>query len=324
MRGFNAVLRSVTVGMLMALAGQAAAQQAYPNKPIRIITPYVAGGSTSVLARLVGQALTESWGHQVIVDNRGGGDTIIGSDVVAKSPPDGYTILLAGTTLVMNASLYSKLPYDTFKDFAPVAGLTSYEYFLVVHPALPANNLQEFVAYAKSKPGQLNYASTGTTSQLANELFNIMAGTKIQHIPYKGGGQSITDVIAGQVQLTFAPPTNVIGHVKNGRLKGIAVSGKKRLTALPQIPTFAEAGLPGYDVTTWYGLLAPAGTPKEINDKLSAEIARILALPDLRENLDTQGFEPLTATADEFAALMKSDYAKYAKIIKTANIKISD
>ena len=301
MRGFNAVLRSVTVGMLMALAGQAAAQQAYPNKPIRIITPYVAGGSTSVLARLVGQALTESWGHQVIVDNRGGGDTIIGSDVVAKSPPDGYTILLAGTTLVMNASLYSKLPYDTFKDFAPVAGLTSYEYFLVVHPALPANNLQEFVAYAKSKPGQLNYASTGTTSQLANELFNIMAGTKIQHIPYKGGGQSITDVIAGQVQLTFAPPTNVIGHVKNGRLKGIAVSGKKRLTALPQIPTFAEAGLPGYDVTTWYGLLAPAGTPKEINDKLSAEIARILALPDLREKLDTQGFEPLTATADEFA-----------------------
>ncbi len=324
MKAFYAVVRIVTAGVLVALAGPVAAQHDYPVKPVRIITPYVPGGSTSVLARLVGQKLTESWGQQVLVDNRGGGDTIIGTDAVAKSPPDGYTILLAGTTLVMNASLYSKLPYDTFKDFAPIAALTSYEMFLSIHPSLPANNLQEFIAFAKSKPGQLNYASTGTTAQLAAELFNNLAGTKIQHIPYKGGGQSITDVVAGQVQLTFCPPTNVIGHVKNGRLKGIAVSGKKRLSALPQVPTFAEAGLPGYDVTTWYGLFAPAGTPKEIVDKVSAEIARILALPDLKQKLDSQGFDPFIATADEFAAVMKADYAKYAKIIKTANIKVND
>ncbi len=324
MNCFDTAVRMATVGVLMTFVGSVAAQQDYPSKPIRIITPYVAGGSTTVLARLVGQKLTESWGQQVIVDNRGGGDTIIGSDVAAKSPPDGYTILLAGTTLVMNASLYSKLPYDTFKDFAPIAALTSYEIFLSIHPSLPANNLQEFIAFAKSRPGQLNYATTGTTAQLAAELFNNLAGTKIQHIPYKGGGQSITDVVAGQVQLTFCPATNVIGHVKNGRLKGIAISGKKRLSALPQVPTFSEAGLPGYDVTTWYGLLAPAGTPKEIVDKVSAEIARILALPDLKQKLDSQGFDPLIYTADEFAALMKADYAKYAKIIKTANIKLNN
>lgn len=302
----------------------AAAQQAYPTKPIRIITPYAAGGSTSVLARLVGQKLTENWGQQVLVESRGGGDTIIGADAAAKSQADGYTILLIGTTLVMNASLYSKLPYDTFKDFVPIATLTINEHFLVVHPSVPVNNLQELIALAKSKPGRLNYASTGTSTHLSSELFKILTGTKIQHIPYKGGGQSITDMIAGQVDMTFAVPTNVIGHVKNGRLKGIAVSGKKRLSALPQVPTFAEAGMPGFDISSWYGLLAPAGTAKEIIDKLSAEIARMLALPDFKEKLDSQGFAPFVSSADQFAALMTADYAKYANVIKTANIKLEN
>ncbi len=324
MNTFNAVVRVVMVGTLMAIAGAVAAQQTYPSKPIRIITPYAAGGSTSVLARLVGQKLTENWGQQVLVDSRGGGDTIIGADVAAKSPPDGYTILLIGTTLVINASLYSTLPYDTFKDFAPIATLTINEHFLVVHPSVPANNLQELIALAKSKPGQLNYASTGTSTHLSSELFNIVAGTKIQHIPYKGGGQSITDVIAGLVEMTFAVPTNVIGHVKNGRLRGIAVSGKKRLSALPQVPTFTEAGLPRFDISSWYGLLAPAGTPKEVIDKLAAEVARILALPDFKEKLDGQGFAPFVSTSGQFAALMKADSAKFARIIKTANIKMAN
>ena len=324
MKVFNAILRLATIGVLMGLAGPIAAQQDYPIKPIRIITPYAAGGSTSVLARLVGQKLTERWGQQVLVESRGGGDTIIGTDAVAKSPPDGYTILLIGTTLVINANLYSKLPYDTFKDLAPIATLTINEHFLVVNPSVPANNLQELIALAKSKPGQLNYASTGTSTQLSSELFNIVAGTKIQHIPYKGGGQSITDVIGGQVEMTFAVPTNVIGHVKSGKLRGIAVSGKNRLSALPEVPTFAEAGLPSFDIMSWYGLLAPAGTPREIIDKLSAEVAGILVLADFREKLDSQGFAPFVSTSDQLAALMKADSAKYARIIKTANIKVAN
>ena len=324
MKSFTVVARILIAGMLALFAGAAGAQPAYPSKPIRIITPYVPGGSTSVLARLVGQKLTESWGQQVLVDSRGGGNTIIGSDAAAKSTPDGYTLLVAGTTLLINANLYSKLPYDTFKDLAPISALTSLEYFLAAHPSVPANNLQELIALAKSRPGQLNYAATGTTMQVVSELFNILAGTKLQHVPYKGGGQAQTDIVGGQVQLMFAVPSNVISHVKNGRLKGIAVSGKNRLPAAPQVPTFTEAGLPGFDVTSWYALFAPAGTPKEIIDKLAAEAAKMLAQRDFKEKLESQGFEAFPSTPDELAALMRSDYAKYAKIIKAANIKIDD
>ena len=300
----------------------ALAQQAYPGKPIRFICPYPAGGSTSVLARLIGQKLTENWGQQVLVDSRGGGNTIIGTEALAKSAPDGYTISMVDPHLSVNPSLYAKLPYDSIKDFAPVGTLISYENFLVVHPSVPANNLQELIALAKSKPGKLNYATSGVTMQLRSELFNILAGTQIQHIPYKGGGPAVTDLLGGQVDMTFGVPINVISHVKNGKLKGIAVSGKTRLSALPQVPTFTEAGLPGYNVTSWYGVVVPAGTPKEIIQKLSTEIARILVLPDIKEKLDSQGFEPFVSTADEFAALIKEDTTKYARIIKTANIKL--
>jgi len=324
MNAFKAASRVVTIAVLMAVAAPVQAVEDYPNRPIRIITPYAAGGSTSVLARLVGQKLTEDWGQQVLVESRGGGDTIIGTDAAAKSQADGYTLLLNGTTLVMNASLYPKLPYDTFKDLAPIATVTINEHCLVVHPSVPANNLQELIALAKSKPGRLNYASTGTSTHLSSELFNILAGTKIQHIPYKGGGQSITDVIGGQVDMTFAVSSNIISHVKNGRLKGIAVSGKKRLSALPQMPTFAEAGMPDFDISSWYGLLAPAGTAKEIIDKVSAEIARMLALPDFKDKLEAQGFAPFLSSTEQFAALMKANYAKYAAVIKTANIKVND
>ncbi len=320
MKSFGAMARTAVVGVLMALAGAAAAQQAYPVKPIRFILPYAAGGNTSVLARLIGQKLTESWGQQLIVDNRAGGNTIIGTEALTKAPPDGYTILMTTAT----HTILNPVPYDPIKDFAPVATLTSSEKVLVIHPSLPANNLREFIALAKSKPGELNYSSPGAggVQHLAGELFNLLAGVKMQHIPYKGGGQAVTDLIAGEVQLSFQNSIAVIAHIKSGRLRGIAVSGETRLASLPQIPTFTEAGLPGFGVNTWFGILAPAGTPKEIIDKLSKEIARILNLPDIRHRLAALEMYPFISTPEQFAALMKADMAKYAKVIKAANIQL--
>jgi len=322
MKGFDGVLRMVAVGVLIGLAGSVAAQQAYPNKPIRFILPYAAGGNTSVLARLVGQKLTESWGQQLIVDNRAGGNTIIGTEALTKSPPDGYTILMTTAT----HTILTPVPYDPIKDFASVATLTRSEKVLVIHPSLKAGNLREFIALAKSKPGELNFSSpdAGGVQHLAGELFSLMAGVKLQHIPYKGGGQAVTDLIGGQVQLSFQNSIAVLGHVKTGKLRALAVSGENRLASLPQVPTFTEAGLPGFGVSTWFGILAPAGTPKEIIDKLSAEIARILNTPDIRERLAALEMYPFISTPDQFAALMKADMAKYAKVIKDANIKLEN
>ncbi len=323
MKGFKAVGRMVIVGVLMGFVGSVAAQQAYPSKTIRIIVPYPPGGTTSPLARLVGQKLTNSWGQQVLVDNRGGGNTIIGTETLAKSAADGYTLIQVTSSHCIIPNLLST-PYDAVKDFAPVATLVSTELILVVHPSVPADDLRAFIAYAKSKPGELNFSSpsSGGPGHLAGELFNIMAGVKIQHIPYKGGGQAITDLIGGYVQLMFANAANVIAHVKNGKLKALAVTGQTRMAGLPEVPTYAEGGLPSYDPKGWMGILAPAGTPKAIVDRLSTEIARILIMPDTKEKLDSQGFEPFISTPAQLAALMKADMARYAKIIKTANIKL--
>ena len=325
MKGINAVVRAATVGMLMAIAGSVAAQQDYPNRMIRFITPYPPGGSTTALSRLVGQKLAQSWGQQVLIDNRPGGNTMIGTDNVAKSAPDGYTILLAGNTQLVN-SILLRPPYDIFKDFAPVTIIASTNYILVVNPALPVNNLQEFIAYAKARPGQLNVASvaSGSSQHLMGELFNIISGIKMQHIPYKGGAQGITDLMGGQVQASFSNAINVISHVKNGRLKGLAVTGAKRLPVLPQLPTYAEGGLPGYDPKNWQGILAPAGTPKVIVEKISAEVAKILTMPDIKETLANLGAEPFHATPEQMAAQMKSDYAESAKVISVANIKVEE
>lgn len=320
MKPFNAMLRIVLFVMLAAAAYSAFAQLTYPNKPIRFILPYAAGGNTSLLARLIGQKMTENWGQQLIVDNRAGGNTIIGTEALAKSPPDGYTILMTTAT----HTILSPVPYDPINDFAPVATLTSSEKVLVIHPSLPANNLREFIALAKSRPGQLNFSSPGAggVQHLAGELFNLIAGVKLQHIPYKGGGQAVTDLIGGQVQLSFQNSIAVLGHVRTGKLRAIAVSGETRLPSLPQVPTFAEAGLPGFGVNTWFGILAPARTPREIIDKLATEFARILNLPDIREKLAALEMYPLVSTPDQFAALMKADMAKYAKVIKAANIEL--
>lgn len=310
--------------VLLALAGPALAEQAYPVKPIRFVVPFPPGGSTDPLARLVGQKLTEAWGQQVIVDNRPGGATVIGTEVVAKSAPDGYTILLAASTHVINSLLMHNLPYDSFKDFTPVANLIKSEFILVLHPGVPANNLHEFIALAKSSPGKLNYATAGNANpnHLAGELFNMMAGVKMQAVPYKGGGPAIADLIGGQVQVLFSVLYSVIPQIKAGKLKAIAVARETRLSSLPQVPTFAEAGLPGFDPKSWQGIIAPAGTPKATIDKLAGEIGKILAQREVSEKLINQGTEPYYLGPEQFAALMQSDSARIAKIVKAANIKL--
>jgi len=325
MQSFKAPVRTMIAVLMLGIAGSGAAQQTYPSKPIRFITPYAPGGATDVIARLTGQKLSEAWGRPVVVENRAGGNTVIGTEVVAKSAPDGHTIILVGTTHVANASLV-KTSYDAIRDFATVSTVTSNETVLVVHPSVPANTLQEFVALAKSRPGQLNYAtsSTGGPTHLPAELFNMLAGIRTQQIPYKGGGPAMSDLLGGQVHMVFAIPSNVVAHVKSGKLKGIVVSGDTRLAALPQVPTAAEAGLPGFDAKNWYGILAPAGTPAPIIQKMSAEISRILVLPDVKEKLMSLGMDPFYSTPEQFAAMMKADLATYARIIKTANIKMDN
>ena len=318
-----ALARRITVGIVLGLAASAGAQQVYPAKPIRIISPYPPGGTTDILARLVGPKLTESWGQPVIVDNRPGGNTIIGSEAMVKSPPDGYTLLCILTSHVIVPNL-APTPYDAVKDFAAVATIANAQLVLVVHPSLPARNLQQLIALAKAKPGQLNYASggSGTVTHLAGEFFNIQAGIKTQHIPYKGSAQALTDTIGGQVHLYFSPPIVALPHIRSGRLRAITLSGDTRLAVLPELRTASESGVKGFVVNTWYGFLAPAATPRTIIDKLSAEIARVLTMPDIREKLSSQGMDPFISTPDQFAALIKTDLAKFTRIIKNANIKL--
>lgn len=308
--------------MLMAFAGSALAQLPYPNKPIRIISSNPPGGGTTIIGRLVGQLLTESWGQPVLLDNRPGGNGFIGGEAVRKSPPDGHSIMVMTTTHIISPLLFAA-PYDPIKDFAAVASLTKSELLLVVHPSVPSNNLREFIALARTKPGLLNYGSSGAgaITRLAAAFFEILTGTSMQNIPYKGTGQAMIDLLGGQIQVSFSVPAPAIPHVLTGKLKAIAVSGESRLSALPQVPTLTEAGLPGFDVSFWYGFIAPAGTPKPIIDKLSTEIARILAMPDTREKIVALEMDPFISTPEQFAALLKADMAKFAKIIQTANIK---
>ena len=323
MKALSVVARMMALGVLLTLAGSAAAQQDYPNRVIRFITPYAPGGTTTIIARLVGQKLTESWGQQVLIDNRPGGNTFIGNDAVAKAPPDGYTILLASGSHVL-APLLLKAPYDPIKDFAPVATIATTEYILLLHPSVPCNNLKEFIAYAKSRPGELNYATpgAGVPQHLAHEILNLLAGIKTEHIPYKGAGPALTDLLGGQVQLYFSTTVTAIPHINTGKLKAMAITGEKRMSAVPNVPTFAEAGLPGsFKTGGYYGILAPSGTPKPIVDKLSAEVAKYLAQPDLQEKLISNGMTPYIANAEQYAALLKDGLATNAMIIKKANIK---
>ena len=325
MRSCTVLAGMLSVAALAAFSGALAADQNYPNKPIRWVTPYAPGGSTSALSRLVGEKLSETFGRPVIIDNRPGANTMIGAEAVAKAAPDGYTILLGGNSQIVLA-LLMKPPYDVFRDFAPVTILAKTNYILVVNPALPANNLQEFIAYAKARPGQLNVASvsSGSSQHLMGELFGILTGVKMKHIPYKGGAQGITDLMGGHVQASFSNALNVIPHIKNGRLKGLAITGEKRAVAVPQVPTYAEAGLPNYDPKNWQGILAPARTPRAIVMRLSDETAKIVAMPDISEKLVNSGMEPYHTGPEKMAAQMKADYAETARVIKTANIKMEE
>ncbi len=316
------VSRLWVAGALLFIAGAASAQPDYPNKPIRIISPNAPGGGTTILARLVGQKLTESWGKSVVVDNRPGGNGVIGGETLARSSPDGYTFMVITTTHIITPLLLPT-PYDAINDFAAVATIGSSEQLLVVHPSVPANNLQELIALAKAKPEQMNYASSGggSSTHLAGELFNMVAGVKIRHIPYKGSGPALIDLIGGHVQMYFGPPSNVVPHVQSGRLKAVAVGGGTRLPILPRVPTFTEAGLANVDIKQWWGILAPAGTPKLIIDKLSNETAKILGMLDIKEKLADLGMDPFVLTPSQFTALMRANTEMFGNIIKTANIQ---
>ncbi|MES3004153.1 MAG: tripartite tricarboxylate transporter substrate binding protein [Pseudomonadota bacterium] len=299
------------------------AQGAFPTKPMRIVVPFPPGGSVDPLARLIGQKMGETFGQQVIVDNRPGGNTVIGTEYAAKSPADGYTLLLTASSHVTNPQL---LPtnYDPIKDFTPVATVSTTDMILVTNASVPANNLKEFIALAKAKPGQLNFSSAGSgnPNHLAGELLNMMAGIKTTHVPYKGGGPAITDLVGGQVQFSMGSPIIVMPFIRSGKLKPLAVSSPQRMALLPDVPTMAEAGLPGYEVRIWYGLLAPAGTPKEIVTKIANEVNRIMALPEMKTMLDTAGMGRYTTTHEQFEAVLKSDMDKFGKIIKAANVKL--
>ena len=301
------------------------AQAAYPSRPIRWITPYPPGGSTTALSRLIGQKLMERWGQNVIIDNRPGGDTIIGTEVAARSAPDGYTLLLAGNSSIV-VTLTHKTPYDILKDFAPITIIAKTNYVLVINPATPAANLKEFIAFAKAKPGALNVASvaSGSSQHLMGELFSILTGVKMQHIPYKGGAAGLLDLMGGRVQASFSNSINVISHIKAGKLRGLAVTGDQRIPSLPEVPTYAEAGLPEYQPKNWQGVIAPAGTPRDIVTKLSDEIRKILALPDIIKTLDNAGMDPWGATPQQMAEEMRASRAEVVKIIKSANLKFDE
>jgi tripartite-type tricarboxylate transporter receptor subunit TctC len=323
--GFSFAARVLITGWLACAAGSSLAQD-FPTRPIRFIVPYDPGGNTTILARIAGERMAQSLGQQVLVDNRPGGNTVIGSELMVRAAPDGHTILLVTSTHVISPILNPKLPYDSVKDFAPVATLARTDLILAGSNTLPANNLQELVALAKAKPGALNAASTGTggITHLASEYFNIVTGIKTQHVPYKGTGLVLTDMVGGQVQLFFAPPAALIPFIKAGKLKGLAVTTENRMTALPGVPTFAEAGVPAYDLKSWYGVLAPAATPRRLIDRLSGEIGKTLALPEVRKTMVAQDMDPFISTPDQFATLMTAESAKFARIIKTAGIKLSD
>ncbi len=320
---FRVVVRIASIAFLAAVASAAMAQQAYPVRPVRYIVPFPPGGSTDPMARMMAAKLTERWGQSVIVDNRPGGNTIIGTQVLAKATPDGYTIGWVGPSFFSTPSLIPNLPYDTLKDFVGVTTIARARSLLVIHPSVPANNLQELIALVKSKPGQLNFGSSGigTNVHLAGELFKIVTGTDIHHIPYKGSGPLSTDLLAGRVEMSFQVPITVISFINGGKLRPIAVSGDTRLPPLPHVPTFSEAGLPGYGLTSVNGIIAPARTPRQVIGKISSEVTAILAMPDTLEFLAKQGAEPLVSTPEQTTALIKEELARYAKIIKGAGIK---
>jgi len=298
--------------------------QAYPSKPIRYIVPFPAGGGQDLVVRALATRMGEALGQTVIVDNRPGAATMVGAELAAKSPPDGYTVFNgSNTTLAINPNLYSKVPYDPIKDFVAVTQIASLPNLLVVHPSLPVRTVKELAALARNRPGQLNYGSsgTGTPAQLAGVMFGDEAHAKLVHVPYRGSSQALTALISGETQMMFGSMTSTLPFVKSGRLRAIAVTGAKRSLAAPEVPTVAEAAFPGFEAVTWYGLFVPAGTPAAIVSKLNAEVVKILRAPDFRDWLVAQGADSVGSTPDELAAFVKTELVKYAKIVKDSGMR---
>jgi tripartite-type tricarboxylate transporter receptor subunit TctC len=319
---FNYALRAVLA--VAVLGSTHAAAQAYPDKTVRMIVPFGAGGPADLFARYLGQRLQEPFGQTFLIENRPGAGSIIGTDAAAKSPADGYTLLVMSNTHTVNESLLTKKPFALMKDFVPVAPINSSDLLLVVHPSLPAKSVKQLIALAKAKPGGLNYASsgTGTPYHMAGELFKSLAQVNIVHIPHKSSGDARTSVMSGQVEMMIDAITTMLPIAKSGRVRALATTGKKRSAIAPDLPTIAEAGVPGYETTIWLGIVAPTGTPKAITEKLNAEITKIVSRADVIKAWSAQGAVPMTMTTAQFEKYLIGDIAKWAKVVKSAGIRV--
>lgn len=319
-------LCTFVVGIASLFAGDVVAQSTaeitYPAGPIKIIVPYSPGGGGDIVARLIGLKLMDAWGQSVVIENRAGGGTIIGTDYVAKAPPDGYTILLTTSVIAVNMHLYRKLPYDTERDFAPLTVLLNAPNVLLVHPSLPARTVREFIALAKAKPGELNYGSSGNggTGHLAMEMLKLNTGIDITHIAYKGGGPALIALLSGEIPVLFNNIIAAVPQVKAGRLRALGVTTLRRSSSLPLVPTIAEAGVPGFEVAVWFGLFAPARTPVSIIRKISTEVGRIVKLPDVQARFSSEGAEPASNTPEEFAAQIRTEISHWGRVVKAARI----
>jgi len=319
MLGTLSMLMRGALPMLIAVGAAAG----YPDHPIRFVVPVAAGGGNDIVARLLAQKLTDAWGQSVVVDNRPGAATAIGAEIVAKAIPDGYTIMLTSVSFAINAGMRKQLPFDPVRDFATITQVARVPQIMVVNPAVPATTLAEFIALAKAKPGQLNYASagTGSSTHLAMELFMDMTGTKLNHVPYKGTAPGLTDVIAGHVQITFdaIPPT--LPHVKSGRVRALAIGGTQRFPTLPDVPTLAEAGLPNYTFQSWFGIFAPARTPEAVVRTLNRELVRIIALPETRKAFVELGIGPVGTSPEDFGKYLRAEIARWSDVMRAHNIR---
>jgi tripartite-type tricarboxylate transporter receptor subunit TctC len=320
----NRSLCRLLASLTVALSALPVHAQGYPNKPVRIIVPFAAGGPADIYARVLGQRLTDTLGQSFIVENRPGAGSVIGTDAVAKSPPDGYTLLMMSNTHTTNESLIPNKPYELMRDFVPVAPVNYSDLVMVIHPSVPANTLKEFLDLAKAKPKGLNYASSGpgTPYHMAGELFKAMAGVDIVHVPYKGSSGARTDILGGQVQMMFDAIPTMAPNVRSGKVKALATTGTVRSTVLPEVPTVAEAGVPGYEATIWLGLTAPAGTPKPVVDRLNAEVGKIANSAEMKEAWAKQGAVPMSMTPGEFDKYLREDIDKWAKVVKISGAKV--
>jgi tripartite-type tricarboxylate transporter receptor subunit TctC len=317
------MLRGV-VAWVLAVASFAAAAQNYPNRPVKIVVPYAVGGSADVYGRVLAAKLSEALGQPFVIENRPGAGAIVGTDAVAKSAPDGYTLLVMSNTHTVNETLFPKKPYELMRDLAPITGINSQDLLLVANPKVPASNLKEFLAYAKKNPGKLNYASSGpgTPYHMAGELFKYMAGVDIVHIPHKGSDQARTAVLGGEVDIMFDAISTIIGQVNAGKLKALGTSGRTRSPVTPDVPTISEAGVPGYEATIWLGLMAPAATPKPIIEELNSAVNKVINSPDIKENWAKQGAVPMGMTPDQFGKFIRADIQKWAKLVKETGMKV--